>query len=278
MATQDESKMKVALQVAGGVVAGAVAVLGLAHVYRPPMCQDKPQAPATNSITTHYWNGRGLMELPRQMMKATGVVFTDGRHSEMTGDDKCNLGRMPNIAVDGFGSIGQSAAINFYIASQCNLLGDNSFEAAKCIELGEHLSELRQEYLKIVPWGSEPTEEALTQFFEGGGEDSTGTAQNRGNRFFKWFVGRIENSLTGTDGFAVGNRLSLADFFLFAHFHEHLTEAETDKSAGLRYPFGSKDRVAAGLANCPKILASIAKVAGNEGVINHLATRGPQAF
>ena len=197
MASKDDNKSKVIVAAAGGLLAGAAAVLGLAHVYRPPMCHEKPaeeQAEAPKpAITTHYWNGRGLMEIPRQMMKATAIEFTDGRHSEMTGDDKCNLGRMPNIEVDGVGSIGQSAAINFYVASQCNLLGDNAFETAKIIELTEHLRELKKEWSDVVSWGTEPTEETLDQFFNEGGEDSTGTAQNRGSRFFKWFVGRIEN-------------------------------------------------------------------------------------
>ena len=66
---------------------------------------------------------------------------------------ECNLGRMPTIAVANQGQVGQSMAQYFYVASTCGLLGSSPFEAAKCIELTEHLKELKTEWYKIVPYG-----------------------------------------------------------------------------------------------------------------------------
>ena len=38
-------------------------------------------------------------------------------------------------------------------------------------------------------------------------------------RYLTWWMGRIENSL-GNNGFAVGNKLSLGDVYLYANFAE----------------------------------------------------------
>lgn len=50
---------------------------------------------------------------------------------------------MPNLECEQ-GGIGQSAAINFFVATSNNLMGDSLFESAKCMELSEHLSELKR--------------------------------------------------------------------------------------------------------------------------------------
>ena len=63
-------------------------------------------------------------------------------------------------------SFGQSAAINFVVASECGLMGSSTFDAGHIIGLSEHLKEMIQAYMKLVPWGTEPSEEALTAWFE----------------------------------------------------------------------------------------------------------------
>lgn len=48
-------------------------------------------------IHLKYWNGRGLMEVPRMLLAAAGKTgtYTDGRYSAPEGDLTANLGRMP---------------------------------------------------------------------------------------------------------------------------------------------------------------------------------------
>ena len=58
--------------------------------------------------------------------------YVDGRFEGPTGDLSANLGRMPLLTV-GDQSVGQSAAINFYIASENGFLGNNNMEAAQII-------------------------------------------------------------------------------------------------------------------------------------------------
>ena len=209
--------------------------------------------------------------------KFPGAGYTDNKTGEPAGALAANLGRMPNLECNQ-GGVGQSTAINFFVASTNNLMGDNVFEAAKILELSEHIGEIKKCWYDIVPYGSEASTEQLDKFFTAGGTDSDGVAGSRGDRFGKWFVGRIEASLTGT-GFAVGNRLSLADVLIYNCFAETMTEAENaEKTAAQREPFTSAARTNELIAKSPKILASIAAVKANENVQKWLATRGPQYF
>merc|ERR1719509_347296 len=88
----------------------------------------KPEAP----LTLKYWNGRGLMEVPRMLLakagKTAGTDYTDGRYTsdpptgnEMAlkdvGDLSANMGRMP-VVESTAGSVGQSVAINYFVAAE----------------------------------------------------------------------------------------------------------------------------------------------------------------
>eukprot|EP01032_Pedospumella_encystans_P033152 gene33152-37457_t len=58
---------------------------------------------ASEPLTLKYWNGRGLMEIPRILLavagKFPGAGYTDGRFSEPPAGLEGNLGRMPVAAV-----------------------------------------------------------------------------------------------------------------------------------------------------------------------------------
>lgn len=99
------------------------------------------------------------MEVPRIMMaiagKFPGEGYTDFRASgtsDMGDALNCNLGRLPVLECQS-GTIGQSAAINFYVASECGLMGSSSFEAAQIISITEHLKELSTAYRGLVSLG-----------------------------------------------------------------------------------------------------------------------------
>ena len=94
--------------------------------------------------------------------------YVDGRHSsnpEGTVLD-ANLGRMPVLKTPEGAVIGQSSAINYYLATTLGMLGSNPVEAAKILSLSASLGELREAYSKMVPWGTEPSAEAIKAFFE----------------------------------------------------------------------------------------------------------------
>jgi len=239
------------------------------------------------SIVFQYWNGRGLMEVPRLVLAIAGKFppadYDDNRHSDAptTGIDLSgNLGRMP-VASIGDNTIGQSHAINFFVASEVGMMGSNTFEAAQILSIQEHIKELRTKWVELVPWGTEPTEEKLDLWFNTGSTDATGVADRAGyaTRYAQWWLGRIESSL-GTKGFAVGDKLSLADVLLYNAFAEHLTaeQANADFPAHRREAFGSKARTDALVARFPRISASINAVRENANAQQWLASRGVQGF
>jgi hypothetical protein len=201
-----------------------------------------------SGIKCNYWAGRGLMEVPRFCLAIAGKEYEDWRCTNGTGDLgntlDSNLGRLPTINC-AEGTVGQSAAINFYIASECGLMGSSTFEAAKIIEFSEHIKELNTAFRALVPWGSTPSEEKMAIFFDS--EEATdyegpADGSKRSARQLKWFLGRMEK-LVGGDGFAVGE------------------------------PFESAARTDAALDKCPKIKACIASVADHENVKKWLVTR-----
>lgn len=108
---------------------------------------------------------------------------------------QANLGRMP-VCSTPVGSIGQSTAINFYVASENGLMGSSVLEAAQILAVTEvnflicvsilfsvhetmmrtflqHVKELMAAWRSLVPYGTEPSAEKLETWFKTGAEDST---------------------------------------------------------------------------------------------------------
>ena len=90
--------------------------------------------------------------------------YEDGRFSAPSGDLSANLGRMPLVITQNNECIGQSSAINFYVASESGLMGKSTLETAQIISISEHLKEMIEAFRKLVPWGTEPTSEALNKW------------------------------------------------------------------------------------------------------------------
>jgi glutathione S-transferase len=224
------------------------------------------------------------MEVPRLMLaiagKFPGAGYEDGRFSEPPAGLEHNLGRMP-VASIGEETFGQSGAINFVIASECGLMGSSIYEAGHILSVSEHIKEMAQGWSKLVPWGTEPTEENLELWFNGGAKDVTGTADGQGasTRYLTWWAGRIE-AILGTDGFAVGGKLSLADVLLYYLFAETLADdqAAPDFPNFRKEPFGSKARTDEFLTRHPRIKASCDAVANHANVKKWLSERGVQGF
>ena len=81
-------------------------------------------------------------------------------------------------------------------------------------------------------------------------------------RYATWFLGRIENTLDN-NGFAVGNKLSLADVLLFFVLGETLDAAQApDLPQYRREPWGSLERVNELLARYNCVLSTFNCVTG----------------
>jgi glutathione S-transferase len=187
---------------------------------------------------------------------------------------------MPCLKI-GDESIGQSAAINFYLATELGLMGSTTLEAAKIISIEESLKEMSRSWQSIVPYGSFPTDEDWDKWFTTGATDTEGPAVRAGasQRYAIWYATRIEQMLSNT-GYAVGEKLSLADVLIYNFLAEELKPSEAAETvASWRFgPFGSKERTDSFLQSYPKLRASIAAVASNENIQKWLAVTGVQNF
>ena len=244
------------------------------------LARARQQAPAKKKLRLLYWPGRGLMEVPRMMCGIAGVDVSDERLPTGAPEGaitEANLGRMPVLVTPEGVSIGQSAAINHYVAETCCLLGKNATEAAAIVSFQEHFTDMNVAWSKLVPFGTEPTAEAFAAFFdETAAPDLAGVAvrATQPKRNLCWFVGRMER-LVGAKGYAVGSALSLADVLIFRVLADVVpADAINEKEpAWKREPFASLARVNAVLAKCPKLQAIIANVKANAGLQKYLAAR-----
>lgn len=177
-----------------------------------------------------------------------------------------NLGRMPLLEVDGQ-SIGQSAAINHYIASELGMMGGSNFEGAQIICIVEHVKEMAAARMAVMPFGAEVTPEMVEKWFNTGAEDKSpapADGARAGERRFKWWLGRIE-ACVGDNGFAVGSKISLADVMIFRHF--------ADGPSNTMGAQGDQEHADKALATCPKLKKICETVAAHPNMQKFLAWR-----
>lgn len=219
-----------------------------------------------------YWNGRGLMDTPRMMMIMSGKEFKDTRVGDLEpltpygeiGSLSANLGRMPVICTPA-GDIGQAAAINFFVASECDMMGMSTFEAATIISYCEHIKEMVGSYYRLAPYGTKPSPEILDKFFDSKeATDYTGPAdmKKRSARYLRWYLGRLE-AMAPADGYLVGGRISLADVELFMCLNNSLSPdqmVDPTTPAFRRENFADAARTQAVLQQYPKLAKVVANV------------------
>lgn len=260
--------------------------------------EEQPTKKLKTDSTIHlkYWDGRGLMEVPRMLLALAGKYpgdYIDGRYTTDVPSDNPkafnmvkkelshNLGRMPMLAV-GSDNIGQSAAINYYLATEFGYMGNSTLEGAQILAISEHLKELNLAFRKVCPYGVEPSTESLDKWFDTGAEDRApepADSKRRSERFLKWWMGRIED-VVGSNGFAVGSKISLVDVQIYNTFKEYLKDEEAAPTVAQwkREAFASKTRTDAALAAFPKLKNICDSVGAQANIQKWLKIRGVQRF
>ena len=117
-------------------------------------------AAAPSSLTLKYFDARGAAETTRVLLAIGGIAYTDHRYSigpafeapEFKADKESgalalNLGRAPLLLTDE-GAIGQSKAMERYVASQAGLMGATPFEAARIDMVAEHVRDVRDTQMR----------------------------------------------------------------------------------------------------------------------------------
>lgn len=247
------------------------------------------------SMILHYWNGRGLAEPCRLMFSLSDkdIHLEDIRYSraritkepiktfkEICSNLEHNLGRLPVLCTNNQ-TIGQSIAINYYVASELGFLGSSLIESAQILEIQEHLKEMMIVFNDTIPYGTIPTQENLDLWFNQDEIDESPNPANyktKNKRMMKWWCSRIEYILC--EEFAVGNRLSLADILIYCTFYDYLRDNECKEGFPIykKYPFYSKARTDKILNKFPKIKNICEKIGNLDRTKEYLVSRGEQLF
>lgn len=187
-----------------------------------------------NSIATHndanmpkykltYFDAKGSAELSRILMKIGDIEFTDNRLPILTsssgnfeaneywnrkndGDFSMNMDRLPVLEIDEDLIVGQSKAIERYIALKCNMFGDNDEERAVIDCITENVRDIKEKYATIRRAASLLND--ATQ--------STAKVDFWLQNDLPDWLEKLERSLplvltAESSDYAVGNNLSLAD-------------------------------------------------------------------
>ena len=207
-----------------------------------------------------YFNVRGFAETSRILLAITGQDYEDFRYplniidlatfnmeknefdtAKKEGKLLSSLNKVPFLEVDGT-VIPQSKAIERYIASRGNMMGDSLLEYARIDSICECIRDFKDAYQRVRK--SDNKEEEMTKWFTETLPERLGLLEN--------IIGK-ENNL-----FSVGNRLSLADVVIFAFITQF---------------FDDKTRAMDATNNTTNVRNIVNNVAGNEKVINWLNNR-----
>ena len=220
-----------------------------------------------------YFDGRGAVETTRLLMALSGTPFVDTKWAmdmsrpygqrcvgfmaaKASGSLVANLDRAPILIVDGTHEIGESKAIERFVARRVGLFGRDDIEGASIDAFCEHIRDLKQMFASA--------------------EDKPKFAKETLPTMLKKMETKAAAASGGGDSSAaalVGQALSLADVALYELLHEHFPARQAylrGKGAGGGDVDISPDAL---LRDCPRLSAAVAAVKEHPGVAKHLATR-----
>ena len=212
-----------------------------------------------------YFNIRGLAETSRILLAIMGQEYEDFRYplniidlasfnmekpefdaAKQDGILQGSLNKVPFLEVDGT-IIPQSKAIERYIASQGNMMGNSLLEYARIDSICECIRDFKDAYQRVRK--SENREEEMTKWFTETLPERLGLLEH--------IVGKENNS------FSVGNRLSLADVIIYVFITQF---------------FDDKTRAMDTTNNTTNIRNIVNNVASNDNLINWLNNRPETAM
>ncbi|KAI4470693.1 glutathione s-transferase [Holotrichia oblita] len=177
-------------------------------------------------IKVTYFNGRGLGELIRYLLKYGDIDFEDIR-IEMDNwpalKASTPFGQLPLYEENGKVA-SQSLAIARYIAKKVNLAGDDEWQNLEIDALADTLTDFR---LKLYPF-----------YHESDPEKKEALKQTLLSETVPYYFERFEKNITKNNGYLAANKLTWVDFF-FATSLDSLTRI-LGVNVGEKYEGSSK--------------------------------------
>jgi len=219
-----------------------------------------------------YFDGRGVAETSRMLFILAGKEYEDKRYSfsfgvpgdfstikreEFEADKAAGkldvaMGKVPILSAGPDFSLPQSKAIERYLAGKFDFMGSTPEEAAWVDAVCEHVRDINDAYRSKGLFGMKD-EEKKAQINK------------------KWFgeelptmLKKVEASLPGANGYAVGGKMSLADLVLFRLLRDTWPEKDED--------------VAAAYVDCPKLSTVATTVGKHEGLKKWMEDRPKTMF
>jgi len=215
-------------------------------------------SPPGDKFKVVYFDAYGRIESSRWLLVLAGKDFEDFRYpisfgtpgdfstikrDEFLADQKAGafdygMNMIPVIESGDF-KLPQSKAIERYLAKKLGMMGSTVEEEAWVDAINEHIGDI------AAAFGKKESEEAW--FKEG----------------LPTFLGKLEKTLPGSTGFAVGDKTTLADVALYRLLRDPYPALEDAVV---------KD-VDAALASCPKVQAIVERLDKNEALQKWMAER-----
>lgn len=184
--------------------------------------------PSPNKFQLKYFNARGAAEGCRLIFALAGEEYEDTRFdlipgkmespaflaAKEDGDLAMNLNRAPVLITPEGVTIGQSKAIERFLARRFGLMGENDVDAALIDCIAEHCRDVKDAQMR----------KRFSMFVKDRSEEEKEEAQK------EWFetdmpemLAKIEASIekvSTSEGFAVGSSISYADICIFSLLKE----------------------------------------------------------
>jgi len=219
---------------------------------------------STQKPQLSYFNIRGLAETTRILLALGGQDYEDVRFDLLPGKMespafneakengilKINLNRAPILTTEDGVSIGQSKAIERYLARRMGLMGTNDVEEALVDCITEHCRDVSdaKRQKNFSAFAKDRSDEEKAQSKKEWFEEEMPVMLTKINDVVKE---------TGSDGFAVGNKASLADVVIFSLLKDCYDLDETTTAS----------------KSCDALNAIVDSVGQNQGVAEWLEKR-----
>ncbi|XP_062590425.1 glutathione S-transferase-like [Saccostrea cucullata] len=190
-----------------------------------------------------YFDLRGRAEPIRLLFTVAGVSFEDERIRKeqwIAIKDETPGNALPVLCVDGF-IISQSMAINRHLARTFGLDGETLSQKVKVDEIVEYLVEMKNKMAELPMLSEDPRKQEWAR-------QVMKSFQEFMVKACTFIESQIQKNMKEGKGFAVGNRLTLADIMIFEAFENILATNGNalDKCSGIT-------KCRAKVANMPRI-------------------------
>lgn len=183
-------------------------------------------AKKNRKLQLKYFNARGAAETARLIFKIAGKDFDDHRFeitpgkmrspdfetAREAGELKANLNRAPVLVTEKGAVIGQSKAIERYLARRFNLMGKNPEEQAMIDAIAEHCRDVRDAQMR----------KGFSRFSPKKEKEKAVARKEWFSKDLPVLLEKIDASVreTGSAGYSVGSSMSLADIVIFSTFRD----------------------------------------------------------